>query len=148
MRSLLTEMTHWHWWTLAIVLMVFEVFAPGAIFLWIGLSAVIVGIFILFASEMSWESQILIFAVFSVLSIIIWRAWRKRHPRISDHPTLNRRSEQYIGRIFTLDTPIIDGVGRIHVDHTIWKIHGPNCPAGTTVKVTGVDGVLLLVEKE
>jgi len=32
------DVTFWHWWILGIALIIFEVFAPGAIFLWYGVS--------------------------------------------------------------------------------------------------------------
>ena len=68
------------------------------------------------------------------------------NPVISDQPNLNRRGQQYVGRTFTLDEPIVNGLGKIHVDDSTWKIEGNDCPAGTKVKVTGVDGVILKVE--
>ncbi|WP_338063185.1 NfeD family protein [endosymbiont of Riftia pachyptila] len=60
---------------------------------------------------------------------------------------LNRRGEQYLGRSFTLEDPIINGEGKIRVDDTTWKIRGNDCPGGSQIKVIGVDGVVLLVEQ-
>ena len=60
---------------------------------------------------------------------------------------MNRRGEQYIGRNFTLEHPIVNGVGKIQVDDSIWKIRGEDCAVGTRVRVTGVDGTIMLVEK-
>jgi membrane protein implicated in regulation of membrane protease activity len=34
------------------------------------------------------------------------------------------------------------------VDDSTWKIRGRDCPAGTQVKVAGVDGVVLLISIE
>jgi len=48
--------------------------------------------------------------------------------------------------VFTLDKPIVDGVGTIHIDDTIWRVRGPDCPAGSRVKIAQADGVNLLVE--
>ena len=66
-------------------------------------------------------------------------------PIQTDQPRLNRRGEQYIGRIFTLSIPIQHGQGKIQVDDTRWKIQGIDCPVGSQVQVTGVDGVVLTV---
>jgi hypothetical protein len=82
-----------------------------------------------------------------VTSIVIFRGYQKSHPTRTDQPELNRRSRQYIGRTFTLEEPIVNGVGKLHVDDTTWRIVGENLPAGQNIIVIGVDGILLKVEK-
>jgi membrane protein implicated in regulation of membrane protease activity len=138
--------TYWHWWVLGIVLVILEIFSPAAFFLWLGIAAGLVGGLLLILPSLTWEWQLLAFAVFSVASVAAGRGYLQRHPIKTDQPTLNRRGEQYIGREFTLDAPIVNGNGKIRVDDTTWKIRGPECPAGTQVRVTGVDGVVLLVQ--
>jgi membrane protein implicated in regulation of membrane protease activity len=138
----------WHWWVAAIGLIVVETLAPGAIFLWLGVSAAVVGAILLAAPELSWEYQLLIFAVLSVGSVIGWRAYHKRHPTETDLPNLNRRGEQYVGRLITLDDPIVNRVGKVRLDDTSWKVAGQDLPAGARVRVIGVDGVVLQVEEE
>ena len=142
------QLDFWHWLILAVVLVVFEMFAPGASFLWIGIAAALTGILLWVMPNLEWTTQVLIFAVLSVLSVIAWRAWAKRHPVTTDQPALNRRGEHYLNRVFTLDEPIVNGVGKIRVDDSTWKIEGPECEAGSKVRVVGVDGVILRVEAE
>lgn len=144
--SWLAEITHWHWWVLGIVLVILEIFSPAAFFLWMGIAAGVVGLLLLMFPEMGWALQILAFAVFSVVSIVLGRSYLKRHPIETDQPTLNRRGEQYVGRVFTLDNGVVNGVGKIRVDDTTWKIYGPDCPAGTTVRISGVNGTMLQIE--
>ena len=67
-------------------------------------------------------------------------------PALGSCRSSSQRGTQYIGRVFTLAEPIADGRGRLHVDDTMWKIEGDDVPAGTQVRVTGVDGVVLKVE--
>jgi membrane protein implicated in regulation of membrane protease activity len=81
------ELTYWHWWIVAIVLIVLEVFAPGAFFLWMGISAGIVGVVLLIAPDMGWEYQFMIFAIFSIVSIALWKRYAKVNSESSDHPT-------------------------------------------------------------
>ena len=138
--------TYWTWWIAGIVLVILEVFAPGAVFLWMGVAAGVVGVILLVAPSMGWEVQLLIFAVLAVSAIAVFRFYLKKHPIETDRPQLNRRGTQYIGRLFTLAEPVVDGRGRLHVDDTMWKIEGDDVPAGTQVRVTGVDGVVLKVE--
>lgn len=146
MAGLFQHIDHWSWWILAIALLVLEVFAPGTFFLWMGIAAAVVGALLLLAPGVGWEYQIIIFAALSVASIFIWRSYFRKHPTATDQPALNRRGQQYLSRTFTLDEPIVNGQGKIRVDDTTWKVHGEDCDAGTTVKVTGVDGVVLKVE--
>jgi len=51
-----------------------------------------------------------------------------------------------IGQTFTLEKPIVDGVGTIRVGDTIWRVSGTDRPAGGRVKVTRVDGANLIVD--
>jgi hypothetical protein len=140
------EIEFWHWWVAAIVLIVLEIFAPGTIALWMAVSAAAVGLLLLAVPELTWQTQFLVFAVLSVATVIGWRSYQLRYPTVSDQPTLNRRGEQYVGRVFTLSEAIVNGTGKIHVDDTMWKVVGENLPEGTQVRVTGVDGTLLTVE--
>lgn len=147
MIALLQAMEFWHWWILAVVLMILEVILPGFVLLWMGVSAAVVGLLVL-VLPLSWEVQWLIFAVLSVASVIGGRYWIARNPASLPHPTLNRRGQAYVGRTFTLDAPIDNGVGKLTVDDTTWKIAGADLPAGTKVRVTGVAGTALTVEAE
>ena len=144
--ELISQIDSWHWWILGILFVVLEIFSPAAFFLWMGISAGIVGFLLLAFPELSWEYQLLAFAIFSVVSIILSRRFLDLYPISTDQPKLNRRGEQYVGRSFTLDSPIVNGFGKIKVDDTTWKIEGNDCEAGTQVNVVGVDGVVLLVE--
>ncbi len=58
---------------------------------------------------------------------------------------LNQRARHYVGRIFTLEQPIVNGEGKIRVDDSLWKIRGADCPSGTRVEVTDIDGVVLKI---
>ncbi len=142
------ELTYWHWWIVGMLLIVLEVFAPSAFFLWMGISAAVVGFVVLIAPDMGWEYQFMIFAVFSIVSIALWKRYAKTSTESSDHPTLNRRGEQYVGRTFTLDEPIVNGMGKIRVDDSTWKISGDDCEVGAKVKVVGIDGTIFKVECE
>ncbi|GAB6052206.1 NfeD family protein [Magnetospira thiophila] len=145
-EALFSQLTFWHWLVLGVVLMVLEIFAPGLVFIWLGIAGLIMGGLLAAMPHLLWEQQILIFSGLSLLTVIIGRKLLKLGPMETDHPTLNRRNAQYLGREFTLETPIVNGLGRIHVDDTMWRITGPNLEAGTRVRVIAADGVLLNVE--
>lgn len=140
------NMTYWHWWVAGLILVILEVFSPAAFFLWMGISAGVVGLLLLIWPDMAWQYQIMGFAIFSVGSIVAGRSYLRKNPLKTDQPALNRRGEQYIGRSFTLSEPIVNGVGKISVDDTTWKVAGQDCAEGTQVIVTDVDGVVFQVK--
>jgi membrane protein implicated in regulation of membrane protease activity len=135
----------WNWFIVAALFLLIELVAPGAFMVWLGLSAILVGI-ISTAVVWSWQAQIIAFAVFAVASIPLWRYFARKVEHPSESPFLNRRSEGYVGRVFTLDKPIVDGVGTIRIDDTVWRVSGPDCPAGSRVKIAHADGANLSVE--
>jgi len=135
----------WNWFILAGVLLAIEVLAPGLSFLWLGLAAAAVGAISL-AIVWSWQLQLVAFAVLALLSFVVW--WRLGRPTASapDRPFLNRRAEGYVGREFTLEKPIVGGNGTVRIDDTLWRVAGPDCPAGSRVKVSRTDAATLMVE--
>jgi membrane protein implicated in regulation of membrane protease activity len=135
----------WNWLILGAIFLALELFAPGAFMIWLGLAALTVGL-ISFGVDWSWQAQLVAFALLSLALIPVWRRFAPRVETPSDSPLLNRRAEGYIGRIFTLEKPIVDGVGRVHIDDTIWRVTGPNSPEGSRVKIVRVEGPNLFVE--
>ena len=146
MMEWLEQIVFWHWWIFAGLLLILELTAPAFFFLWLGIAAAAVGLILLVFPSIDLETQLLLFAIASVVAILAWRKYRESRPLITDQPNLNRRGRQYIGRVFSLNAPIINGSGKVTVDDSTWKVKGPDLPAGTHIKVTGVDGVVFRVE--
>lgn len=136
----------WYWWILAVGFLVVELLAPGFFFLWLAVSAFVVGSIVLMIPSTGFEVQLLLFSVLAVTSILVWRHYVRAQTQESDHPLLNKRGAQYIGRTFNLIAPIENGQGKIKVDDTIWKVRGEDCPVGIKVKVVAVNGTVFEVE--
>lgn len=141
------EILFWYWWVLAVLLLGIEILAPGFFFLWMSISGFVTGCLLLLAPAISVEVQLFIFSVLSVISIIIWKVYVKKHPTESDQPLLNKRTNRYLGQTFTLIEAIENGRGKIKVDDSLWRVHGEDNPVGTRVRVTGVEGTVFNVEK-
>jgi membrane protein implicated in regulation of membrane protease activity len=135
----------WNWFILAALLFLLEVLAPGMFMLWLGLAALLVGLISAFV-VWPWQFQLIAFAVLAIAAVPAWRHFARKVERPTDSPFLNRRAEGYVGRVFTLDKPIVDGVGAIRIDDTVWRVTGPDCPAGSRVKIAHTDGANLTVE--
>ncbi|MEH6474321.1 MAG: NfeD family protein [Sneathiella sp.] len=140
------DLGHWAWWTFGVVLVILEIFAPTFFLLWLGISAGVVGLIVLIIPSITWEYQWGLFAIFSVISLVVGRMFLLRNPGVEDNFKLNQRGAQYVGRNFTLSDAIVNGRGKIHVDDTQWAVSGPALEAGCTVTVTDTDGILLVVE--
>ena len=125
----------WNWLIFGFILMALELLAPGVFLFWLGLAALLVGL-LSFAINPSWQTQLLMFAVFAVAAVPVWRHFaRSRLSRSQSNPFLNKRTEALVGREFTLEKPIIDGSGTVRIDDTIWRVAGPDAPAGSRVKI-------------
>jgi len=146
MMTWLDQVVFWHWWIFAGLLLILELTAPAFFFLWLGIAAAAVGMILLVFPGVSLETQLVLFGITSVVAVIAWRKYRETRPQITDQPNLNRRGHYYIGRIFTLAEPIVNGVGKVSVDDSTWRVKGPNLAAGTAIRVTDVDGVIFKVE--
>jgi len=145
MLTLFAALGFWDWFIAGALLLVLEVLAPGVFMLWLGLAAMLVGAISIFV-DWSWQAQFIAFAVFSVAAIPLWLRVSRQVGTVTDQPFLNRRAEALVGRIFTLERPIVDGSGTMPVDDTVWRITGADVPAGSRVKVVRVDGTALHVE--
>ena len=64
----------------------------------------------------------------------------------SDEDGLNKRGTELIGRTGRLEEAITAGRGRIQMGDTVWTVEGPELPAGSRIRVTGVNGAVLTVE--
>ena len=145
-NGLFDNLQFWHWWVFAIVLIILEVFSPAAFFMWMGAAAGVTGTVLLMTPEISWQIQFIIFAVASIASILVGRTFFSRKSANTDDPTLSQLEQELTGKIYEVEKAIINGSGRVKVGESTWKAQGPDSEAGTSVKVVGVQGAVLLVE--
>lgn len=135
------------WAAVALVLIAAETLAPGAFLLWMGFAAAAVFVAVLVVPDIPLLAQIGAFVVLSFAAIQVYRTWfrGKGRERQSDHPTLNRRAAQHVGRVVPLEQAIVAGRGRVKIGDAFWVVEGPDLAAGTPVQVTGTDGISLQV---
>jgi membrane protein implicated in regulation of membrane protease activity len=143
--SLVADMGPWRWLVLGLVLLSVELIAPGTFLLWLGLAALVVGI-LAFLIDPGWQIEIVGFATLGLLAAALWWVFgRPDNAATSDQPMLNRRAERHVGKAFVLDAPIVNGDGRLRIDDTVWRVNGPDLPAGSHVTVLRADGATLVV---
>jgi len=136
------------WAVAALLLVAAETIIPGAFLLWMGIAAAVVFLGVLLVPGIPELAQITAFVVLSFISIQVYRKWIRGRggERQSDHPTLNRRATQHVGKVAVLDRAIHAGTGRAKIGDAFWTVEGPDLPEGTSVRVVGVNGMNLQVE--
>ena len=145
MAEMFVTLGTWNWLIFGFILMALELMAPGVFLFWLGLAALLVGL-VSFAINPSWQAQLLMFAVFAAAAVPLWRRLAKSEGSVSkSNPFLNKRTEALIGRVFTLEKPIVGGSGTVRIDDTVWRVAGPDAPAGSRVRIVRADGASLTV---
>lgn len=136
----------WAWFVLAAVMLLLETIIPGVHFMWFGMAAVLLGTLLLLAPfPMPFAVQLIVFAVGALAMILVARRYWSPQSIRTDEPDLNDRGVQYVGRIVTIVEPIVQGRGKVRVGDTVWSAEGPDLPEGAQVKVTGTNGIVLVV---
>lgn len=158
MQSIFETLSHlggWNWVIIALLLLSLETVVPGVHFLWFGLAAFIVGVTAIlisaagpeYAEAFVWQFQIIAFALVSMVTVFFVRRYASADgSQATDAPSLNVRAEQYIGRSTTVMVAIQGGRGKVKIGDSIWQAEGADAPVGARVKITGVNGSVLVVE--
>jgi len=147
MAEMFVTLGNWNWLILGFILMAMEALVmPGVFLFWLGLAALLVGL-LSFVFNPSWQTQLIMFSVFAVAAVPLWRRFALKSGAASkSNPFLNRRTDALVGREFTLEKPIVGGSGTVRIDDTIWRLSGPDCAGGSRVKVVRADAATLVVE--
>ncbi len=141
-------LNHWTWFILLLGFLGLEMAVPGVIFLWLALSAAAMGVFIFAVPDVSWEVQCVIYTILSIISVLLGKRYVKMKPVVSDDENLNKRGTQYIDHTYVISKDLINGEGKIRIGDTLWQVRGTfDAAIGDKVKVVGVDGTVLIVEK-
>jgi membrane protein implicated in regulation of membrane protease activity len=141
--DLIAQLGLWNWFILGLILLGIEVLVPGTFILWLGIAALLTGA-VTFFLGFAWQAQLIAFAILSVLAVIGWWMYPRSRNAVGE-PMLHRRAETHVGRVFTLEEPIVGGSGRVRIDDSVWRVSGEDLPAGSKVRVTSADGPLLRV---
>ena len=144
MSEFLQTLQWWHWMVLAVLLAAAETLIPGAVAIWFAAAAAVIGL-LLVVIPIPWQYQLIGFAVLGLAALLMYRSYRKRHPGTVEQPNLNQRGLQYVGSELVLVEPIEQGSGKAKLGDGVWKVSGPELPAGARVRVTGVNGTILTV---
>jgi membrane protein implicated in regulation of membrane protease activity len=138
----------WFWLGAACLLFFIEILTGTGFLLCLGISAAVMTAISFVFGTFEISTQIIMFSFFAILALVYWVYYLKQHPSSSGLPKLNKRAQQYIGRELTLEENLVNGMGKIKVDDSVWLVRSDeHLKPQTTVKVKAVDGTVLIIEK-
>ncbi|NMJ44048.1 NfeD family protein [Roseomonas sp. JC162] len=135
------------WILVGLVLLGAETLLPGVFLLWIGLAAVGTGLMLLLATPPFWLTVTVFIVLLAAGIAAALRLRRSEHPR----PRVNTPDAGLVGRFGVLTEPGLSGP-RVRVGDSDWAARLPrdvsDSPAGTRVRVEGVEGTTLIVRPD
>ncbi|GAB1255808.1 NfeD family protein [Aurantivibrio plasticivorans] len=142
---------YWHWWVFGIFLSVLEIFVPSFFMIWLGASAVVVGMVMLVA-PISFAVQLGIWAALSVACLVGW--FKFVAPKMKDRTRSGMAMEAINGKVGTvLEYQVSSGRGTLRFSAPIlgedeWRfICEAELVPGDKVSVFDTSGNDLLVKK-
>ena len=137
----------WLWMIGGVVLLIAEIIAPGFFLVFIGAAALATGVFALLF-DLGLAAQLALFALYSLLAVMVGRRAYANSSAESSDPLLNDRSGRLVGRVVTVVEAVDEHNGRVRVGDGEWTARGGPAGVGERVRITGVDGNCLNVEAE
>ena len=135
----------WWWLIGGVLLLIAEVLAPGFFLLFIGLAAMVTGLFVLLFG-FGLAPALALFAIYTALAVYLGRKVYANRPVASSARHLNDRSAQLIGRSAVAVTAIDEHGGRVRFGDGEWSARGSAVQPGERVEIVGVEGNCLIVE--
>lgn len=134
----------WWWMIGGVLLLIAEVLAPGFFLLFIGLAAMITGMFVLLF-DLGLAPALALFAIYTALTVYIGRKVYANRPVPASAPHLNDRSAQLIGRSAVAVGAIDEHGGRVRLGDSEWSARGGPAQPCDRVEVVAVEGNCLMV---
>ncbi len=136
------------WLILGFGLLVAEVATGTSYILWTAVAALIVGL-VTFILPIGWQMQFLLFAILSVVLLVVGHKYVRPKFKGGEPSDLNDRARALIGKRVKAVKDFETGIGRVYVGDTQWraKMDEGNAKAGEELKVVSVESTTLTVEK-
>lgn len=132
------------WFGLGFLFFILEFIMPGLILFFFGVGAWIVALLLLFI-DLSINTQLILFAASSVVTILLFRNWVKK--LIWTHKDQTELEDEFIGKTAISETFIGPGRdGKVTFKGTSWQASsGEVIEPGETVTIRGNNSITLIV---
>ena len=135
----------WWWMIGGVLLLIAEVIAPGFFLLFIGVAALVTGLFVLLF-DFGLAPALALFAIYTALAVYLGRKVYANRPIAASDKHLNDRSAQLIGKSAVTVTAVDAHSGRVRLGDSEWSARGGPAVAGKRVQIVRVEGNCLIVE--
>ena len=142
MEFLFENLNFIHWLILGIALIILELFVWTVFLLWIGSSAITVGIIFFLFPNVSGLLQLLIFIVLAVAATLLSK---KYYPVKTVDEQLHDKAKSHIGKECTIES-VENGVTKVKIGESLWFAKGSDLSAGQSVKIIDVESSTFIVE--
>jgi membrane protein implicated in regulation of membrane protease activity len=146
--ELFDQLHPWHWFVVAVILIVLEVLTVSGFLLGMAIAALVVAAMLFLIPALVWGWQLLWFGLLAMVLTLGYRKFFRSVNDATDNPLLNDRAAQLVGKTFVLGIDL-DRSGADMLGDTRWSLScNGRIAKGTRVKVVGVDGMVLNVQED
>ena len=137
------------WFLVGLVLLIMEFALPGLIIFFFGVGAWVV-VLVCLITDIGINTQLIIFIVSSVLSLLCLRKWLKGVflGHTGSKQDLKQNLEEFVGQKAVVKEKIVPKLGgKVEFHGTNWEAHADEeIEAGATVEIIGKDNITLKVK--
>jgi len=137
------------WFLIGLLLLIMEFALPGLIIFFFGVGAWIVALICLI-TDIGINTQLIIFIVCSILSLVVLRKWLKGIflGHTGSKQNLKHNLEEFVGQRAVVKEKIVPKLGgKVEFHGTNWEAHADEEIAeGTVVEILGKDNITLKVK--
>ncbi len=139
-------MEQWHWWVLALIFVCCIAVFEHTIHIWLTLSTTVVGVLVWLDPQTPNKFQFLLFGFITLTGMVISSFFSGNRKDSQETPIKGREFAEHqetdiIGRVFTLEEPIVNGKGKLHYNSQKWQLRGKDAETGSKIRVVSIDGI-------
>lgn len=146
----LSEISTWHWASLGVILLILEILGTAGFLIGSSIAAFLMALIISINPDLNWKWQLAIFSSSAILFSVIYLKRFANFNEDTDQPQLNKRASLHIGKMISLQTPVINGEGKIQIGDTFWKVKSNdilNLDTGAIIEIVDADGMTLIIKE-
>jgi membrane protein implicated in regulation of membrane protease activity len=141
------------WFLLGLALIFLELVVPGVILVFFGIGAWVAAVTTYLGLTASFQSQLLVFAVTSILLLVILRKWIKGkfYGHVGDVQDQTKNLDEFSGQSVVVLEDVIPNKmeGAVEFKGARWRaVSDEHIKKGAMAIITGVDGIILNVRKK
>jgi membrane protein implicated in regulation of membrane protease activity len=152
MEPLYQHVSPWLALCLGLILMTGELLVPATVFLWTGISSVLVAVPLALMPDFNLLEALCLWVLLSVLAVVMVRRYHIGHPAAGQQIPVSSAPNQYgiefVGQTVVLGADSQNREVRVSIRGASWglKLPGGDLKAGTQVRITSVEGIYLVGE--